>query len=586
MSPMIRLAALATLTILLLGASTARAQTPPPPAQVSPLLERDVAAPGASVRAALKVTLAPGLHANSNKPRDPNLIPMVLTVAPPTGVIVEEVVYPVPTDLKQEGIDEPLSVFEREFAIGVVMKIAPGKPTGDIVVPARLRYQACDDKLCYRPVTVETRWTVPVSASAFAGTARHSDVFGSIRFGAGEAPSGDAEDPGGPIAVPLPVSQNPSDVLAALDRFTVAGVGAGYLNTTDFLQFVRNAEAGVAEKGWFEGRGPLAILLLVLVGGLALNLTPCVLPMIPINLAVIGAGAQASSRRRGFLLGATYGGAMAVVYGLLGLIVILTARTFGAINASPWFNAAIAVLFVLLALAMFDVISIDFSRYSSRFQFGQASRGTFLLAFTLGALAALLAGACVAPVVIQVVLFASDLYASGTTVALALPFLLGLGMAIPWPIAGAGIAALPKPGPWMVRVKQVFGVFILGMAIYYGYVAYGLAANRWVDAADVQSSVEEKLKEGWYSNIAAGIAAAERESKPVLIDFWATWCKSCLTMDKTTLKDPAVSAALTNYVKIKFQAENPDEPPASDFMKRFGAIGLPTYVILKPQASR
>ena len=76
----------------------------------------------------------------------------------------------------------------------------------------------------------------------------------------------------------------------------------------------------------------------------------------------------------------------------------------------------------------------------------------------MGAVAALLAGACVAPVVIQVVLFSSNLYATGTTIALALPFFLGVGMAIPWPIAGAGLAALPKPGVWMVRVKQAFGV--------------------------------------------------------------------------------------------------------------------------------
>ena len=81
-----------------------------------------------------------------------------------------------------------------------------------------------------------------------------------------------------------------------------------------------------------------------------------------INLAIIGAGAQAGSRGRGLLLGATYGAAMAVVYGVLGVFVILTAGTFGTINSSPWFNLAIAVLFVVLALAMFDVIVIDFSR--------------------------------------------------------------------------------------------------------------------------------------------------------------------------------------------------------------------------------
>ena len=92
----------------------------------------------------------------------------------------------------------------------------------------------------------------------------------------------------------------------------------------------------------------------------------------------------------------------------------------------------------------------------------------------MGAVAALLAGACVAPVVIQVVLFSSNLYATGTTIALALPFFLGIGMAIPWPIAGAGLAALPKPGAWMVRVKQAFGVFILATAAYYGYEAYSI----------------------------------------------------------------------------------------------------------------
>jgi thiol:disulfide interchange protein len=275
---------------------------------------------------------------------------------------------------------------------------------------------------------------------------------------------------------------------------------------------------------------------------------------------------------------------MAVVHGLLGLIVILTASTFGTINASPWFNLGIAVLFVALALAMFDVIVIDFSRMSSRFHVRESGRGTFLVAFGMGAVAALLAGACVAPVVIQVVLFSSSLYAAGTSAALALPFFLGLGMALPWPIAGAGLAALPRPGAWTIRVKQVFGVFIFGTALYYGYLAYGLFESRSVNAADVQASVEEKLKEGWHADLAAGLSVAEREQKPVLIDLWATWCKNCLIMDKTTLADPAVTSALERYVKIKFQAENPDEPPAAQLMRRFGAIGLPTYVILKPRS--
>jgi thiol:disulfide interchange protein len=320
----------------------------------------------------------------------------------------------------------------------------------------------------------------------------------------------------------------------------------------------------------------------VFLGGLALNLTPCVLPMIPINLAIIGAGARAGSRGRGFALGSAYGAAMALVYGVLGVIVILTAGSFGTINASPWFNAAIAVVFVLLALAMFDVFQIDFSRFASGVGSG-GGQGSMPLAFTMGAVAALLAGACVAPVVIQVVLFASNLYATGNALALALPFVLGLGMALPWPLAGAGLAALPKPGAWMVRVKQAFGVLILLTAVYYGYLAYTLFANRWVADGAVASSVQEKLKEGWHASLAEGLAVAEREQKPVLIDLWATWCKNCLTMDETTFKDPAVLAALQGHVKIKVQAEDPDEPTTKAIMQRFKAVGLPTYVILRPR---
>src|SRR5206468_9719669 len=121
---------------------------------------------------------------------------------------------------------------------------------------------------------------------------------------------------------------------------------------------------------------------------------------------------------------------------------ILPAGSFGTLNASPCFNLAIAGIFVVLGLAMFDIVAIDFSSLSSSFRPG-ASRGSLLLSFTMGAVAALLAGACVAPVVIQVVLFSSNLYAAGTGLALGLPFILGIGMAVPWPIAGAGLAALP-----------------------------------------------------------------------------------------------------------------------------------------------
>lgn len=551
-----------------------------PIAALTPLVATTTAPQGRDVRLAVRAVLpASDLHVQSNTPSEEGLIPTVLTLDPPAGVTIEELVYPTATQFAVAGFDKPLLVYGHEFVIGVRATVASTVAPGTVTIPARLRYQACDNLLCYTPITVETTWSITVVPAGAASSPQHQEIFKTIPFGKGIKPPVRTEE-----VAPVKVAVDPSgDGIAALDAFEVRSPAGGYMNRDEFLEFIANAEAGITPSGWFEGRGPLAILAIVLLGGLALNLTPCVLPMIPINLAIIGAGARAGSRKRGFALGASYGAAMTLVYGIIGLVVILTAGAFGGINASPWFNLAIAVVFVFLGLAMFDVILIDFSKYSAAFQPKAGQQGSMALAFTMGGVAALLAGACVAPVVIQVVLFASDMYAGGSQMALALPFVLGLGMAIPWPIAGAGMAALPKPGAWMVRVKQVFGVIIILTAAYYGYLAYTLFANRWVDSAEVSSSVDEMIKSGWHSSLAAGLAEAQRDNKPVLLDLWASWCKNCLVMDQTTLKDPAVVAALDGYVKIKVQSEDLDEPSTSAIMQRLNAVGLPAYAVLQPR---
>jgi thiol:disulfide interchange protein len=552
--------------------------------EVAPFAESDAVPAGATVRLALELTIAEGLHAQANHPRDASAIPMRLSIDTPDGVAYQDVAFPPSIDFRIQGFDELAPVFTGKVLIGARVAIAADRAPGPLPLPAHLRYQACDDKLCYPPKTIDTVWNLQVVPATERVTPQHADVFGQIDFGRAEPPPKKDEQPAAaPAAETASASDTDTDVLKLFDQFDIMSPGGGYMSASEFLTFLHDAETGVKSHGPFDDRGPLAILALVFVGGLALNLTPCVLPMIPINLAIIGAGAQSKKRSRGFLLGAAYGGAMAVVYGVLGLIVILTAGTFGTVNASPWFNIGIAILFVFLGLAMFDVISLDFSRWSSKVRFGSESRGTFLLAFSMGAVAALLAGACVAPVVIQVVVFASNLYASGTSIALALPFFLGLGMAVPWPIAGAGIGSLPKPGAWMVRVKQVLGAFILATAVYYGYVAYEIISSRWVDPASVKASVEEQIKEGWQSSLADGLRAAQKNRTLVLIDFWATWCKNCLVMDKTTLQNPAVKAALSNYTRIKFQAEDLDASPAKELLQRVGSVGLPTYVVLRPK---
>ncbi len=367
--------------------------------------------------------------------------------------------------------------------------------------------------------------------------------------------------------------------------FHIARAHAGMAGEREFLDFLAGRSGtdttgrALLRRGWFVA------VFLILGGGVLLNLTPCVLPMIPINLALIGAGASAASRGRGAALGALYGSGMCLAYGLLGVAVVLGGAPFGAINASPWFNAVIAVLFGVLAIAMVGRLNLDFSRWQNRIDGPALARRRAVGVFALGALAAVLAGACVAPVLVSVLLLSATLYQQGHAVALILPFLLGLGMALPWPLAGAGLARLPRPGPWMDRVKYGFAVFIAAMALYYARLAWlgfqGSSAaaaenDRWAEF----SFTERAGPTDW----AEVFERARASGRPVLVDVWASWCKSCAAMERTTLRRPAVREALRGFVSVKYAAERAGQDPARAVLRALGARGLPTYVILQRTA--
>jgi thioredoxin:protein disulfide reductase len=365
-----------------------------------------------------------------------------------------------------------------------------------------------------------------------------------------------------------------------LAGFAVTGRTSGFLTSRHFIEFLDQTRGtGAAAEnasGTFAGMGTLATIGLILLGGLALNFTPCILPMIPINLAILGAGTQNGNRRRGFALGAAYGGGMALAYGTLGLVVVLTGAKFGTLNSSPWFNFAIAAVFIALSLAMFDRFTIDLSRFQRTGTSGR-NRSALVAAPTMGLISALLAGACVAPVVISVLLLATTQYQRGHFSGLLLPFILGIGMALPWPFAGAGLTFLPRPGLWMTRVKQGFGIVILIFAGWYGWLGLNLSGLN--PGGVVLAARGDCVKE-----LRTALATSRQTGKPVLVDFRASWCKNCTAMEHTTWRDDTVRRRLDEFIFVRFDAERLDDPDLKPVLDEFGVIGLPTLVVVQPEA--
>lgn len=339
--------------------------------------------------------------------------------------------------------------------------------------------------------------------------------------------------------------------VAAAGEIAVADgrrLAVGYMRPAAFLDFLHGRSGTASDANDLENHSLVVVFLLVLLGGLAANLTPCVLPLVPVNLMLVG---------RGWRRGAAYGLGIASAYGALGLAAAFGGLAFGAIQGNPWFNLFVAGVFAVLGCAMAEIFFIDFTKHRAKF----AKGGPFLL----GMGAAVLAGACVEPILLATLLLTAKWYAAGKTWAVVLPFILGAGMGLPWPFAAAGLSVLPKPGAWMKWVNRVFAALMFGLALL--YAVQGVNGLRGAAGGD---------------DVAAAAAPADA-AKPTLLILGAPWCKNCTAMEQTTLRDPVVVRELgkfnVRHISLDdFEADLKKLPDVAGLP----IPGVPAYVILEP----
>lgn len=384
---------------------------------------------------------------------------------------------------------------------------------------------------------------------------------------------------------------------------------------------VSNFEQALEQSLWLS-------LILAYFFGLLTSLTPCIFPMIPITLAILGNHAEKRSRRQNFLISLVYVHGIAFTYSLLGLAAARTGGIFGSLLGNTWVLAVLCALMLAMALGLFGVFDLQMPA-SIRNKFGRGRNSVgYGGAFLSGLGAGVLASPCVGPVLVSLLAFVSTQQNAFLGFILLFTYAMGLGTI--FLVLGAFSELqnrLPKSGPWMDVIKWVLGLFMLGGFYYYlklalrsdftwslllsagllslsiyflffrqGFlkgirlkvaqafwgsilvfsISYGLQktlVHRLTQDFEVRSS---SLR--WNSWSPHSLTEARSLNKPVLIDFWAEWCLECHELADVTFRDPEVERKLKDYFYlVKFDATK-DSQELQELKAKYNIKGLPTLI--------
>lgn len=384
----------------------------------------------------------------------------------------------------------------------------------------------------------------------------------------------------------------------------------------------------------------IVTLLLAFFGfGILLSFTPCVLPMVPILSGIIVGHQKTIMAGKTFRLSLVYVLSMALTYAVAGVLIGWAGGSVQTLFQQPWVIVLFSLLFVLLALSFFGLYTL---RLPTKFEerIANISRhqksGHYLGVAIMGCLATLIVSPCVTPALVGVFGYISK--TGDAVLGGAALFALGLGMGLPLLAIGvAGGKLLPRAGAWMKTLEHLFGVLFLAVAIWMleriipGPVTLLLWATLLISCAVYMGALSPTPTHSWgklwkglgllllvygillvigsaqgnsnlwqpialhhnatsqaddititpvksMAELDAALAQATTKHKPILLDFYASWCVSCQIMERTTYKHPQVQAILANFTVLKADVTRNDAA-AKALMQHFQVIAPPTFVI-------
>jgi thioredoxin:protein disulfide reductase len=525
--------------------------------QIVTIQSASVAKPLASGQAnqlSVEAAIASGWHINSDHPPASYLIPTRVSLGHLDGFELGETRYP-PAQTVTLAFDpgEKLSVYTGRVQFRILIRPSLNFDIhSNPTFSIRISYQACNNYECLRPASVSRLFPLA---------------------GVGVAASG-----------------------VNVDNVAIAGG--------------RNLLADI-----FERHGYPVGFLIVLLGGLALNLTPCVYPLIGVTVAYFGYEGGAS--RKIVVLALLYVLGIALTFSAVGVAAALSGGLFGAALQNPYVLGTIATILLLLAAASFGLVSIQPPPWMMRWA-GSARPG-YAGALVMGLGMGVVAAPCIGPIVLGLLVVVQQ--SASAILGFVLFFTLAIGLGSPYialALAAGSIRRLPRSGEWLAWVEQLFGFVLVGLALYFldpltpgrlitrflPYYAVGAgiflgflsrAGRSWQPFFLIRSAVGiSAIVVLAYLLVSGRASRAELafrpfdpvllrtaliDRKPVVVDFSADWCVPCREMEHTTFADPDVVKHANDFVWLKANLTSAN-PRNAALMKQFDVAGVPTTIFI------